>query len=929
MSVPRGALALLLLGLLGWHSPAVGQSLFGKNKVHYDRLDWHVLETPHVRLHYYAEEESLARETAALAESTCVEYDRRFRLQPKQRVPLLLYSTHHLFQQSNATPEMISEGVGGLTELIKGRVLIPYTGSWRRLVWVTRHELTHAYMLDKITRVLREHKKSQVYLPPLWFTEGLAEFCGTTWDAEAEGLLRDAAVSGRALPLKKIEPIEGTVLMYKEGQSFLLWLAEEYGNERVFDLLDGWYRADEFEALFKLILGESLLDADERWFESVKRRYYPTIATRSSASDAAQRITQRGRFNLGVRALPSRDPSDTALRFVYFEATEGATDLMRSEMTPKGRRTVRLLRGGLSPRFESFHLFQNRPGVSPSGALAVVSKRGGQDAIHVLNSQGQVERTLSFTHLVAINAPALAPGDTAVVFSAQDRSGQSDLYRARWGTGSVALDRLTRDSFDDLDPTLTPDGRFVWFSSDRSSEGGRYALHRLSLDTGRLEPMSQPPRGDDRQPVVSPDGRWLLFRSTRDGSSDLFLRSAEGGAGTRRVTRLLGPALDPDWAGNRRVVFTAEQGVEFQVYALPVEPESLPVEPESLFVSRPLEPASRFQGEPEPYQRRLGFDLVQNGFAVDPGLGAAGAGQVALSDVLGNEQIYLFLANDSERFGNFWDGFEGGVTYLNQSQRLNYGLGLFRLTQVYDADLDVVRREKRAGLVALARYPFSKFTRMEGSLLLRHASDHLLRRGDFQDVDLVSNFMAWVHDDARWTWLGPAGGSRIYLGGGFTRDLTSGAGDFGTLVAELRHYRQPLPLLLAATRLQGQMSLGPDAQRFYLGGGAAGLRGYDRRSLSGVHTALVSEELRFPLLRGLVLGFPTAWQFPTVSGALFADMAWADDGGRVERAGGVGAGVYLGGGYFPALRWNFVWRTLDFHTFALQPVTQFTIGFNY
>src|SRR5262245_48602169 len=99
-------------------APARGQG-FGKNKVQYEALDWAVLETKHLRLHYYAAEESLARRVAAFAESVCVKFDARFRLEPKRQIPVLLYSHHHLFQQTNATPGFISEGTGGLTELIK------------------------------------------------------------------------------------------------------------------------------------------------------------------------------------------------------------------------------------------------------------------------------------------------------------------------------------------------------------------------------------------------------------------------------------------------------------------------------------------------------------------------------------------------------------------------------------------------------------------------------------------------------------------------------------------------------------------------------------------------------------------------------------------------------------------------------------------
>src|SRR6059036_1123434 len=91
--------ALLAALLLASARPAHAQA-FGKNKVQYESLEWSVLATPHLRLHYYAEEESLARRLVVFADSVCVEYDGRFRLPPRRPIPFLLYSVHHLFQQT-------------------------------------------------------------------------------------------------------------------------------------------------------------------------------------------------------------------------------------------------------------------------------------------------------------------------------------------------------------------------------------------------------------------------------------------------------------------------------------------------------------------------------------------------------------------------------------------------------------------------------------------------------------------------------------------------------------------------------------------------------------------------------------------------------------------------------------------------------------
>jgi hypothetical protein len=953
--------ALVILALTA--APARAQ-YFGKNKVQYESLRWAVLETPHVRLHFYAEEESLARRMAALAESVCVAYDARFRVTPRGQVPLLLYSAHHLFQQTNATPELLTEATGGLTELVKGRVLVPHNGSWARLAWVTRHELAHWYMLETLNQVRRAHRRVQYTLPPLWFIEGLAEYCSTEWDADAEGLLRDAVTSGEALPLTESGPITGSVLMYKEGQSFLLYLAARFGDARVFDLLADWWRGEDFETVWRLTFGEPVEQTDELWFESVRRRYYPAIAEAAPVKDAALRLTRRGRYNLGPCVLPNAVPGDTTLRFCYFAASENGIDLVTSlPGDSAARRERRLLRGGLSPRFESFHLFQNRPGASPSGLVVVSSKVGGRDAVHVVDAaRGRVVRRLDFPRLVAITDPSLVPGDTAVVFAAQDYGGRSDLYRARWGAGRVVLERLTNDDWDDAEPAVSPDGRWVAFASDRGDPAARHSLWRLALADGTLEPLGAPVAGEDRQPRYSPDGRSVAFRSSRGGTSDLYVRGAEPGGPVRRVTRLLGPASDPDWLpGGRGLLFTGQSGIEFQCYMKCFDPDTLEVVeggvaapaapgpvPVALGAGAPPAAPALHAGRPQRYQRRVGFDMVQNMVGLDPVFGVGGAGQIALSDVLGDEQYSIFLSNESaDLSGNFWDGIEAGVTYLNQARRLNYGVGVYRLATVYDVDLNAVRLERRVGLTLLARYPFDKFNRVESSILVRRALDHLLRDGQIVDADLVSNFVSFVHDNAAWSWLGASSGTRLALSAGYTRDLGSGASDYGTLLAELRRYFTPFPQLLLATRAQGQASLGRDAQLFYLGGRTS-LRGYDYHTLSGLRTILLQQEVRFPLLRGLGFAFPFRWELPRVNGAVFADAAWAWGGGSIPgtlvpgyyfsydygpggpgQLGSAGAGFFIGGGPFPVLRWNYTWQTKDFRTYSRRPRTQFMLGYNF
>jgi hypothetical protein len=931
-SCPRLALAAaaLLLTLAGTAGPARSQGLFGKNKVVYEHLEWQVLRTEHVEVFFYSQEEELARQLAAIAESTCAELDTTFRMRPRKRIPILTYSSHQAFQQTNATPGFISEGTGGLTELIKGRVLIPHTGSHHRLVWVTRHELVHAYMLEKIAQEQKEAKKYRGAWPPLWFTEGLAEFVSTRWDATAEGLLQDAVVNGVALPVTKSWDIEGTVLMYKEGQSFLEFAAERYGGRRrVLDLFEHWAEGTTFSEIWEKTFDEKLSDVDEAWFASLKRRYYPRVATRRPVKEIARAVTCCGQtFDLAPTVLPAAAPGDSALRLAYLSAEDGSVSLrLRVERGGKLVSDERVLRGGFSPRFESFHFFRSRLGASRDGRLAIVAQKGGGDVLHVVDPvSGRVLDTWSFPGIIGLSSPTWVAGDTTLVVVGQAVSGRTDLYRVRVADGAITA--LTDDAADDDDPTAHPTRPLVVFASDRESgTRGDHALFSMDLVTGAVEPLTSGP-ADDRRPVWSPDGTTLAFLSDREGIDDLWLfRDGR----VQRASRFLGPAYDPAWhPDGKKLLFAGQAGWSFHLYEVPVSPvDSLWVDEDARAGLAGHPEAVRAQEAPGPYPRRLSMDIAQSLVALDPALGSGGGGGlVALSDVLGNEGLYLFLSNDASSLGGFLDGMEFGVTYFNRSQRLNYGVGVFRLARIYDVDFDLFRRERRIGASFMAAYPLSKFTRLEASTVVRYAQDHLLRSGEFRDLWLLSNFFAFVHDDARFTFYGAEGGHRINVTAGFTRDLSTGTGDDVSLTLDGRVYRSLIKDVVWANRVVTQASTGDDPERYYLGGPYA-LRGWDRRILWGTKTAFAQTELRFPILARTRLGAPLPIEFPRVNVALFADAAVAGElGQRFEKRGAVGAGLYVGGGYFPVLRLDFVKRS-DLRTIQPKTRTQFSIGYSF
>ncbi|MGH2567644.1 MAG: hypothetical protein ACRDGA_04845, partial [Bacteroidota bacterium] len=97
----------------------------------YTDFEWKVLKTEHFDIYYYPEMTELAQRGAYFAEESYKALEQKFNHNVASRIPLIFYSSHLHFQQTNVTPGFIPEGVGGFFEFLKGRVVIPYDGSIR------------------------------------------------------------------------------------------------------------------------------------------------------------------------------------------------------------------------------------------------------------------------------------------------------------------------------------------------------------------------------------------------------------------------------------------------------------------------------------------------------------------------------------------------------------------------------------------------------------------------------------------------------------------------------------------------------------------------------------------------------------------------------------------------------------------------------
>ena len=166
-----------ILFLLVFITTIFGQS-FGKNKVQYRDFDWSFIQTPNFDIYFYGENQDLAEFTSRVSEDAYKQISTHLAWDLKNRVSILVYNSHNDFQQTNVVDPYMSEGIGGVTELFKNRIVFPFDGDFEQFRHVIHHELVHAMLNDMVYGGTAQNmvaSRTRVRIP-LWTNEGLAEF---------------------------------------------------------------------------------------------------------------------------------------------------------------------------------------------------------------------------------------------------------------------------------------------------------------------------------------------------------------------------------------------------------------------------------------------------------------------------------------------------------------------------------------------------------------------------------------------------------------------------------------------------------------------------------------------------------------------------------------------------------------------------------
>lgn len=886
LAPPAGAQFFIYPGRVG----------FSKNKVQYRNFEWKIYHSPHFDVYYYSDEAKLLEKVVSFAESAYDQLSREFDFQIKEPTPLIFYASHSAFEQNNVTLNFIPEGVGAFASPARFRMVMPVDMPDPKLMELMLHELTHIFQYHILFQ--GSLAKSLTSRPPTWFMEGMASYMAKDESTRDKMFLRDAVVNDRIPRVTQWDG--GGYFAYRIGHAVFDFIEDRWGKDGFQDFIYE-FRNTIGGGVGKAVKRTFRLDPEEfdqdfrRW---LRKKYLPQLLETGEPADFGRRFrTQSNRQSQEISPVAS--PSGDLV--AAFSSLKGDVDIVLFDT--EHRQLLRNLTAGFSSKYQylvSQELTIGRGmgrdlAFSPDGnTIAAFAKReSGRSLMLVDVLKGGIRKMYDLPGVDQALAPAWSPDGKSIAFSATNGN-QFDIYI--FHIESKKLEHLTNDEIYDGSPVFSPDGRSVVFSSVVGD--GFAKLFRVDLEAPEERYQLTKGKSNEIDAVFSPDGKRLYFTSDRTGIENIYgldLAKGEMRQYTNAVTGCFMPTVleGPD---EERLVFGSYWKGVFDLYVSdteePVgEPISetvnvTPTEPENL---PRFEPDIQVSINPENREDHKGFKLfLENAtsfIGIDNNQTLLGRVILSFSDYLGDRRL-IGDFSAVESFSNF------RVTYADLSHRVQWQVNLFDdrdFLIAFDPRRQEIRRSRtlfrETGAIASLVYPLSFYHRVEigGGYMVRKLDAQAFITDPETGVDIPviqpidDNFPviqgALVGDSAVFAPWGPISGRRWRLDA-FWAPSTSG----GTVTRnETLDVRQYIPLTrrsnLALRGFVG-MSDGDDPSPIIFGG-LDTLRGFDFRSLFGTRAFFTNFEVRFPLIDILATPF---LGFQGIRGRIFLDMGgvWFD-----------------------------------------------------
>jgi hypothetical protein len=440
-----------------------------------------------------------------------------------------------------------------------------------------------------------------------------------SWDTHRDMILRTLTLSDSLLSIQHMSVFSGreddAEKAYDHGFSLVKYISETYGYDKVAGILHACrkiYRFN-FNSAIKAVLGISADRLYADWKLSLQKRYHAQLKNLGTPVQGKQ-INKDGFDNYWPKFSPndrkifflSNGKEDYAFSFKSMYSYN-LTDTVKEDNRIKIEKGI----GGFYSINRTSGLIAYTSRKSEKSVMP--SKEGGDRAFDVfIDTLPPEKRSFRlFRHKTSHQVTERKRIFTAAFSPGGDKLACAMRSLDRFSLCIVDTSGKNLTKVYPANDTVSP--ICYLYSLDWSNDGRHIAISYIDsgfrkigvydTTTHRLSVMKNTGH-DDRDPRYSADGKWLYFSSDRSGIFNIYRSNTDSGI-VQRVTNVVGGAFCPDVStDNKKLVFTAYDKGGFGIFLLDSISKIEEWTADSSFIPRPELASVKsygYTGEVQPY----------------------------------------------------------------------------------------------------------------------------------------------------------------------------------------------------------------------------------------------------------------------------------------------------------------------------------------
>lgn len=445
------------------------QMPFGKSRIQYGEFLWTYYRLPDFDIYFYLNGKELANYTARFAKENFPKLEEILDNRYGEKLNFIIFNSLTDLKQSNIG--LLNEtqyNIGGITYIVGNKVFVYFDGNYHNFEKQLMAGMARVLIDQTINggSVGRQITNSTVMNTPQWFVDGLVSYLSEDWNTEIDNYVREGIMSGR---YRRFNHLAGDDAIYA-GHSVWKYIAEKYGAQSIPNIVYLSRMSRNVETGFLYVLNISFKNLLKDWYAEMQTRYSASAQRQDMPEHSVKKRLKKDVVNDQIKLDP------TGKYAAWVSNRSGQAKVWLYNIAKSKAKVVYKQGHRLDEKVDlSYPIIDFHPGGS---ILSVITERKGLLEFYQINVQSRKKTKQSIFGYQKILSMAYSPNGRDLVFSAI-RRGQSDIFI--FNVASASSKQITRDYFDDLNPSYLQGGNEIIFSSNRIND-------TLEEDPKLLEP---------------------------------------------------------------------------------------------------------------------------------------------------------------------------------------------------------------------------------------------------------------------------------------------------------------------------------------------------------------------------------------------------------------------------------------------------------